>query len=351
MATLREIDGAYVLDWRDHEGKRHRDTLGKIGEFPKREAERLLKQRNLELSAGYRVLNPGAAPAFGQFIADYLAWHDAEYPSSHYRVEQIVNDHLLPEFEFLPLDGITKIHVEKWKHRRLAAADDDGKTPKGATVTKELRTLRAIINKAVEWEQIARNPIASVKAPASLDSKPPAFYTAAELLLLYAACRAMVNNGEGPQPNPMRAHVWKLYANTGMRRMEGLMLRRSWIGRDAMKILSSEDARTKSGKWRHIPLTEGAMIALDALPKDGQYVVPRMTPASLSRACLKDIARAGLDGSLHTLRHTYISHMVMAGVPIRTVQKLAGHSSVAVTEKYSHLAPDYLQKAGRSISL
>lgn len=350
MATLREIGGAYILDWRDNEGKRHRDTLGKVGDLPRREAERLLKQRNLELSAGYRILTPVAAPTFGRFIADYLAWHDAEYPSSHYRVEQIVTDYLLPEFEYLPLDAITKKHVEGWKHRRLAARDN-GKTPKATTVTKELRTLKAILNKALEWEQITRNPIAAVKAPASLDSKPPLFYTVEELALLYEACRVIVNNGEGPQPNPLRAYVWKLYANTGMRRMEGLMLRRSWIGREAMKILSSEEARTKSGKWRHIPLTKGAQIALEALPRDGQYVVPRMTPASLSRACIKDAIRAGLAGGLHTLRHTYISHMVMSGVPIRTVQQLAGHSSVAVTERYAHLAPDYLQQAGRSISL
>jgi len=345
MGTLREIDGAYVLDWRDQESKRHRDTLGKVGQLPRREAERVLKQRNLELAAGYRILNPGQAPTFGRFVADYLAWHDAEYPSSHYRVEQIVNDHLLPEFEFMPLDTISKRHVEAWKHKRLSGG------PKSETVTKELRTLKAIMNKALEWEEIDRNPIASIKAPPSLDSKPPAFYTKPELEQLYAACRAVVNNGEGPQPNPIRAHVWKLYANTGMRRMEGLMLRQAWIGSDAMKILSSEDERTKSGKWRHIPLTEGAQIALAALPKDGQHVIPRVTPEWLSRACIKDAARAGLTGGLHTLRHTYISHMVMAGVPIRTVQMLAGHSSVAVTERYAHLAPDYLNQAGRAISL
>jgi site-specific recombinase XerD len=80
-------------------------------------------------------------------------------------------------------------------------------------------------------------------------------------------------------------------------------------------------------------------------------VIPRMAPASLSRACIHDIRRANLNGSLHTLRHTYISHLVMAGVPLRTVQKLAGHSTVAVTERYSHLAPGHLLDAGRAISL
>lgn len=334
-----------MLDWRDADGQRHRDTLGKVSEFPEREARRILKQRQLELSAGYRILNPAAAPMFSQFATDYLAWHSVEFPSSHYRVEQIVTDHLLPTFEHDALDVLTPRRAEQWKHKRIAAG------AKSETVTKELRTLQAMINKAVEWNEIARNPIASVAAPRSMDSKPPRFYTKDELALLYAACHAIVNKGEGMQPNPVHAAMWRLYANTGMRRGEGLILRRRWIGREAMKILSTDEERTKSGKWREIPLTDGAQQAIDALPVAGIYVMPRMQPTSLSRACINDARRAGLDGSLHTLRHTYISHMVMAGVPLRTVQKLAGHSTVAVTEKYAHLAPDHLKMAGRAISL
>lgn len=44
--------------------------------------------------------------------------------------------------------------------------------------------------------------------------------------------------------------------------------------------------------------------------------------------------------SFHTLRHTYASWLVQQGTPLYTVQKLMGHSSIAMTERYSHLAPD-----------
>ena len=47
----------------------------------------------------------------------------------------------------------------------------------------------------------------------------------------------------------------------------------------------------------------------------------------------------------HTLRHTYASWLVMSGVDLYTVQRLMGHSSISMTERYSHLAPDYLKKA------
>jgi integrase len=349
MATLRKLDGAWVIDWREANGKRHRDTLGRVGELPEREARRILKQRQLELSAGFQILNPPGGPTLQQFSSDYLKWHAAEYPASHQRIEQIVHDYLLPEFGFTPLDAIQPRAVEMWKHKRMAPDEEGAAKPQ--TVTKELRTLKAIINKAVQWGEITKSPILSVNAPRSLDSSPPRFYTVAELKLLYAACHAEVNGGAGPQPVPLHAAMWRLYANTGMRRMEGLMLRRAWVGREALKILSTDEERTKSGKWREIPLTDGALESLSELPKDGQYVLPRMTPPSLSRSCANDAYRAGLDGGLHTLRHTYISHMVMAGVPIRTVQKLAGHSAVHVTEKYAHLSPNHLGQAGRAISL
>ncbi|MDR1235545.1 MAG: site-specific integrase, partial [Holosporaceae bacterium] len=47
----------------------------------------------------------------------------------------------------------------------------------------------------------------------------------------------------------------------------------------------------------------------------------------------------------HTLRHTYASWLVMSGVDLYTVQKLMGHSTIAMTERYSHLAPNHLKKA------
>jgi len=44
----------------------------------------------------------------------------------------------------------------------------------------------------------------------------------------------------------------------------------------------------------------------------------------------------------HTLRHTFASWQVRRGVPLSTVAKLMGHANTAMTERYSHLAPNDL---------
>jgi len=49
--------------------------------------------------------------------------------------------------------------------------------------------------------------------------------------------------------------------------------------------------------------------------------------------------------TIHTMRHTYASHMVMKNVNMKVVQEFLGHHSVKVTERYAHLSNAYKQQA------
>ena len=49
--------------------------------------------------------------------------------------------------------------------------------------------------------------------------------------------------------------------------------------------------------------------------------------------------RANVPTGVHILRHTFCSHLAMQGAPMRGVQELVGHQSLAMTQRYSHLSP------------
>jgi integrase len=341
VATVYRRGESWVLQWR--EGGRgtpnHRRSLGRVTEAEAQAQLAALRQR---LSAA----PPAAGPTLAAWAMTYATWHAQEYPDSYYRVEQILRTHLIPAFGHLALMAITRSEVESYKQARIC----DGASP--GTVTKELRTLQAAINRAVFLEVVPRNPAMGVKPPRDLASAPPRWYSRAELADIYKAELKVPKCTTADDAELHRRYrwSWQLLANTGMRRGEAMGLDWRQVGTDEIRIVSTEEARTKSGKWRLVPLSDGARAALDEL-HGHRLVLPRVRPESLSRAFDRTTRRAHLDGSIHCLRHTYCSHLVMQGVPLRTVQVLAGHASYRTTERYAHLAPGHLQDAVRGLDL
>ena len=109
--------------------------------------------------------------------------------------------------------------------------------------------------------------------------------------------------------------------------------------------------RGKNGDPRYVRLNAVALKALTELQKAGDS-----GPVIRSRAgeglqgprhwFEKAIAAAGIkDFYWHDLRHTFASRLAMASVGIRAIQEALGHKSIAMTVRYSHLSPDFVQDA------
>src|SRR5206468_8281315 len=87
------------------------------------------------------------------------------------------------------------------------------------------------------------------------------------------------------------------------------------------------------------------------LPRHGRTVLAwpwgeAVSDTTLYHAFRRACAAAGIaDCTWHTLRHTFASHLVMAGVDLRTVQELLGHMTLEMTLRYSHLAPAHKASA------
>ena len=119
----------------------------------------------------------------------------------------------------------------------------------------------------------------------------------------------------------------------------------------------------KSGKTHTMPLSAPACELLSRIRVEAAPDAEWLFPSSGSTGHLVDIKKtwnrvrtdAGLpDLRIHDIRHAYATSLIAGGVNLRVVQLLLGHSSSAVTERYSHAADQLLrdatEKAGAKIA-
>ena len=114
---------------------------------------------------------------------------------------------------------------------------------------------------------------------------------------------------------------------------------------------------TKTGKARHVPLSDGAMQILTSIPKLDEcpwvFANPKTLKPFVSIFYAWDTARkrAGLaDVRIHDLRHSFASLLVNNGRTLYEVQQLLGHTQVKTTQRYAHLSHDTLLAATNTAS-
>ena len=102
---------------------------------------------------------------------------------------------------------------------------------------------------------------------------------------------------------------------------------------------------TKSGKVRSVPIS--AELEKRIVKHWKQHGPFMHSITSFRRALARTTIRLPKGQATHALRHTFASHFIQNGGNILTLQKILGHSSLAMTMLYAHLAPDHLQDAVR----
>jgi len=108
---------------------------------------------------------------------------------------------------------------------------------------------------------------------------------------------------------------------------------------------------------RSFPLTERLSALLLEQKKDCKcekvfHKWEKVHPGSISRMFARlrsQIENFPKDSTIHTLRHTFASHLIMAGVDISTVASMLGHSTTKTTELYAHLQPDHIKLAATKL--
>jgi site-specific recombinase XerD len=155
-----------------------------------------------------------------------------------------------------------------------------------------------------------------------------------------------------------RAILSLIYA-TGARLNEATHLRVSDIDGERMTV---HIRCGKGGKPRMVPMSAALRELLRAYwlaerPRD--FLFPGMQPeqplheSSVQHACTRARLQARIEkaASVHTLRHSYATHLLELGVDLRTIQKLLGHSSLSTTAIYVHVTGRLLDSANKAVDL
>jgi site-specific recombinase XerD len=142
--------------------------------------------------------------------------------------------------------------------------------------------------------------------------------------------------------------------HTGMRKSEQFTTTWDQVDLDQGFIYLS---MTKNGTDRFVTLNSAAVQVLRHLQERHKRLAlpPESTLFHSKREGLiknprkwfaTALEQAKIEGvTWHTLRHTFASRLVMAGVDLKTVQELMGHKTIAMTARYAHLAPTHKLQA------
>ena len=360
-----------VKSWYCEYGRGKRVFLGRadvLGVADARESARTI------LADVYRGIDPIEArkpkpgvPTFQDFLdGDYKIWAKANQRAHAQNLKRLAT-----AFKSLlnkRLDEITGLDVEKWR----ASEIERGLSLE--TINRDISSIKAALNRAVDWELISANPLAKVKKSKTDDCLKVRFLSDREEKRLRAAmdAREERRRAERDSANHWRRergyvqlpslrtvmftdHVKPLILlsiNTGCRRGELFDLTWSNVDLDR-RILTVTGATAKSKRTRHIPLNREATLVLQgwraqAEEADGLVFLneagERFDRVNFSwRRLLKDADIAAF--RWHDMRHHFASRLVMGGVDLNTVRELLGHSDYAMTLRYAHLAPEHKLKA------
>lgn len=224
-----------------------------------------------------------------------------------------------------------------------------------ATANKHLAALRGVLKEAWRLGQMeAADYQRAVDLPGVRGGTLPRgrALTPGELRALFTVC------ADGSPAGVRDAALLAVLYGGGLRRAESVSLDRS----DYLPATGALTVRHGKGeKARIVYLTGGAQAAMDAwwarrgdaggplffpIHKGGRIAPRRMTDQAILAILRRRAVQAGVGHfSPHDLRRTFISDLLDAGADIATVQKLAGHASVATTGRYDRRGEHAKQRA------
>jgi integrase len=297
-------------------------------------------------------------------------------PSTYASYEMHVRIYLAPMLGGVRLQGLTPARIDG-VYTKLAAEGRRGRGISPTTIARIHATLHAALRMAVERRYVVFNAADTARPPRAKgeDVHEMATWSAEDV-------KAFLAHVRGDREYPL----WRLLVCTGLRRGEALGLRWSDVlfipaetdGGEETARLSirhtivavdyvAQDSEPKTSRGRRtVPVDPATAAALreqierqqddrrewkEAWVDSGLVFTAEngeaLHPGRASRSFERAVRGAPVPRiRLHDLRHTAITRMLEAGVPVKVVSEIVGHASVAFTmDRYGHVIPSMQESA------
>jgi len=299
------------------DGKRHREKVGR-----KSDAIKLYQSRKADAVAGRKLpeLRNSKVVTIGDLIDDALEFVANHKDNRNYKSKAgIVRE----DMGSLSAAEVTPQELERWLREHCKTA---------ATANRYKAFISLCYREGVRNGKVAVNPARLVRQRKEGGGRLR-FLSREEYDRL---CEVITKRF------PEHLAEFVVSVHTGMRLSEQYSCTWSQVNLDRRTI---ELTKTKNGSARAVHLNSDAVAAIESLRRPilraSDPVFPRQGKSFDTRSwfhpCLED---AGVTGYVwHSNRHTFCSWLAMAGASIKEIQEAAGHKSIIMSARYSHLSP------------
>lgn len=278
-----------------------------------------------------------------EFYLPHATMHKKTWQEDVYKIDRRID----PALGKLRLSTITARDLSTF-HAKVKEATS------ATTANHHLTLVNRMLSLAVKWGLLEKNPAAGLDK----FKEPPhreRYLTKEELPRFLKAL--------DDQEDRLSVAAIRLLLFTGCRKSEILSLQWSQVKLSEGRIFLS---KTKNGRARSVLLNAKAREVLegmlagkgeDARTRESEFVFP--SRAGTKRGHINDLRKpfnavcevAGVEGlRIHDLRHSFATIAIMAGASLYDVQKLLGHSDIAMTQRYAHMVDESLQRATDNVA-
>jgi integrase len=341
MGFIEKRSGRYRARYRDPLGRSRSETFTR-----KSDAERFLREVQVDIERG-RWLDPsGGEVALAIWVEEFLSFARRLSPSTQQTYRRDLEKYILPRFGAYRLARLPAREIEHWLNDEVAS----GLAP--SSVHRHYRTLRRVLQVAVEKEKILSNPCDRVEPP-RVPKREMAFLDWREVVALAEAI-----------DDRYRALIY-LAVDSGMRWSELVGLRRSRLDLTRRKVRVTEQLiRLESGEWlrketktaagvRSITISsetgnilKSHLLKYSSSDQDALVFTNKAGNPLISSSFWQHYFRPALRASgvrcrFHDLRHTSVALAIAEAAHPKAIQTRMGHSSINVTlDRYGHLFPE-----------